>query len=84
MGIIQLNAKYAEYRKNESFSPLAKVSSNGLLIPAVKDGVVLGPLSEGFILDAIYENVVNKLIRTIKFFLIQMHFRYFINLLRPF
>ena len=62
LGIIHFNAKYAEYRKNVSFSPLAKVSSNGLLIPAV--GVVLGPLSEGFILDAIYKNVRNIFIET--------------------
>jgi hypothetical protein len=53
LGFIHLETKYAEYSKNVLFSPLAKVSSNGLLIPAVKDGVVLGPLSEGFILDAI-------------------------------
>ena len=56
MAIIMPHAvatKYAEYRNNLWFSPLAKVSSNGLLTPAVKDDAALGPLSEGFILDAI-------------------------------
>ena len=45
--------KYAEYRNLLSCSPLAKVSSNGLLTPAVKDEGAVGPLSEGLILDAI-------------------------------
>ena len=45
--------KYAEYKNILLFSPLAKVSSNGLLTPAVKGDVALGPLSEGFIFDAI-------------------------------
>jgi len=45
--------KYAEYRNLLSCSPLAKVSSNGLLTPAVKDEGAVGPLSQGLILDAI-------------------------------